>query len=1119
MKRTKVLCLILAFAILIGSISLLQMNALETKAEEGRDTLIAMGSSGWKYLVIPSNVMGQVPQSDDSWVQNAAMPIGYGNSATITENLNNGGTKLTDRCLAVVAEKKINIPSLEGITEFMLDADIDDAAVVFINGTEAALLNAKQATTPESSDVAYGYHKISVVNDPFDSSQFSKSRHRDVSIGKNLFQTGENVITVLLLNDRKDSSDIYVNLGLSAVKGSGLSEDPTPSGTKISRGDEWLWLKNGSGSAWLTEEFMPTSAWKKDATPIGYGYPGVNSDLAKPCKNVYLRRLLVIEDLSKVSTVKMNLWLDDSATVYFNGVQAHPTFNEGGTVNKDAYDTGVVKVLPNGLKQGVNVISVNLINVTESSSDIYFDMTLETSEEDIGFQGNKFAMTYGKDATEMGYTWYTPYVRPANDIYFVPNTAAEETYSTQLEGKINGSGGRYHDGTAKSIYKIPLENARTQATLVIDISQNYTIELSSDGSNWGPMIADPALAGVGECGGNRHKEVISVYDYISSGSDFVYVRIGDQTPENGWGGIVFSMNLTGGEYPPANISGAAVKLVKKADLINGEMPADAVIFDGVTKIVDGSSLSNQVEVTGLERNTEYAYVFGNKNTNQWSSVYTFMTKSGGNEYKALFIGDPQIGGSGNDVSDGIGFNNNLNKALDFWPEASFILSAGDQVDHIRETEYEALLKAEKLKNYPFTPTYGNHDAHDPNFQNHYNLPNMTTKAQTGSGGDFYFSYGNTLIMVINANSTNVAEHKLAIQEAVDSHPDAKWRVVLTHHDMYGAGQHAAKTSMTDSTASIKLRMTLAPILEEYKFDLVLNGHDHTYARSHFMKDQQAQLNQVTDSNGAFIMPDGILYITASCSSTAKFYDLVGNPTYIAKKADIRVPQFTTLDVTDSSFEIVTYRSDNMTEIDRVTIRKNASAESLAKLVEDAEQMESQDYTADSFAVLQTALTEAKAVLGLTGATQEQINDAYKTLTEAMSALVSRSKLKEDLQAKLSEAETLLKEAKVGSAKGEYSQKDVDSFKAEIEGYQAILAKENVTDAELQETLDKVTAAIQNFQAKANKKDQKPDVDHPDPDKPDIPGTGDSSLFVPVSLVGITTAAYLLLKALPKRKEE
>lgn len=54
-------------------------------------------------------------------------------------------------------------------------------------------------------------------------------------------------------------------------------------------------------------------------------------------------------------------------------------------------------------------------------------------------------------------------------------------------------------------------------------------------------------------------------------------------------------------------------------------------------------------------------------------------------------------------------------------------------------------------------------------------------------GDYFYKYGSTLFIVLNTNNYNVAEHELTMREAVDYAPDAKWRIVTIHQDIYGSG--------------------------------------------------------------------------------------------------------------------------------------------------------------------------------------------------------------------------------------------------------------------------------------------------------------------------------------------
>ena len=47
---------------------------------------------------------------------------------------------------------------------------------------------------------------------------------------------------------------------------------------------------------------------------------------------------------------------------------------------------------------------------------------------------------------------------------------------------------------------------------------------------------------------------------------------------------------------------------------------------------------------------------------------------------------------------------------------------------------------------------------------HFNNPNATELGTTAAGGDYYYSYGDGLFIVLNTNNYNVAEHQQAMGE-------------------------------------------------------------------------------------------------------------------------------------------------------------------------------------------------------------------------------------------------------------------------------------------------------------------------------------------------------------------
>ncbi|MCD8356820.1 MAG: S-layer homology domain-containing protein [Clostridia bacterium] len=361
-------------------------------------------------------------------------------------------------------------------------------------------------------------------------------------------------------------------------------------------------------------------------------------------------------------------------------------------------------------------------------------------------------------------------------------------------------------------------------------------------------------------------------------------------------------------------------------------------------------------------------------------------------FSFIYVGDPQIGSSnelkGEDTeefyaaqsaavcNDAFNWNNTLEQALNQAPDASFVLSAGDQIQTTKkkapnkdannsEIEYTGYLCPDVLDSMPVATTVGNHDADNINYSYHFNTANNSELGSNGIvGGDYYYTYGNALFIMLNTQDTNVAEHKQFIEQAVAACPDATWRIVTLHQDIYGSAEHSNEPEITN------LRYQLVPYFEENDIDVVLTGHDHAYSRSQILKGgvktteyadddfsdmldididagknpetrfvspeniiptttdpaeqaYLAYLNAVMDADAVeqtdgevVVNPEGILYMTANSSSGSKYYDLVPRmQTYIANRWQEDVPTYSVIDIDEESFTINTYRTDTDEPID------------------------------------------------------------------------------------------------------------------------------------------------------------------------------------------------------------
>lgn len=575
-----------------------------------------------------------------------------------------------------------------------------------------------------------------------------------------------------------------------------------------------------------------------------------------------------------------------------------------------------------------------------------------------------------------------------------------------------------------------------------------------------------------------------------------------------------------------------VKISKSTDMSN------SIEFDGTqsravtnkeTKI---EYVSNKVTVTGLEEDTTYYYSYG---TNEnWSSPVVINTQST-DSFSFFLVGDPQIGSSlkntptgeteaiGQDRSvrnDSFNWNNTIKKALSLVPNVSFMISAGDQIS-IRdkkanneqalaytenEIEYAGYLSPEPLKSLPVATTLGNHDAVSGNYSYHFNNPNTSTLGSTVGGGNYYYTYGNTLFIMLNTNNTNAEEHKQFIEQAVAESGDVTWKVVTLHQDIYGSGEHSNEPEIAE------LRYKLVPIFEENDIDVVLTGHDHTYARSKILKggvkeestfltddeyeeffdiefesdytelveDEKylSYLESIEDKNAIetdlsirgenISNPEGILYITANSASGSKYYNNVPRQqAYIANRWQEDVPTFSTINVDNVSLSISTYRTDNMEKIDEtVTIIKSVEYGNLVDKIEEAEakSAEKEIYTSSTWTVFEATLSNAQKIAADSDISEAVISETYGNLKAAIDQLVLRGNV-EVLNNEIATAEELANKAVVGNKVGEYPQESKDKLLSEIEEAKKVCLSDDASQVVVDEAISKLKEAVETFKKK------------------------------------------------------
>lgn len=242
---------------------------------------------------------------------------------------------------------------------------------------------------------------------------------------------------------------------------------------------------------------------------------------------------------------------------------------------------------------------------------------------------------------------------------------------------------------------------------------------------------------------------------------------------------------------------------------------------------DGKSMHyHSVNFTGLQPATLYAYRVGDGEV--WSEWFHFRTAADKQEeYSFIYFGDAQ-----NDIKSL--WSRVIRKAFSEMPDAAFMLHAGDLIDGRKlDEEWGEWHHAGGFIHgmIPSIPTPGNHEYYIPGGNNAltpYWRPGFTLPGNGPDGLEetvYYIDYQGTRIISLNSmaalmNPDHAAAQAKWLEEVLQNNPN-KWTVVTFHHPVFSTARNRDNRVV---------RENFKPLFDKYGVDLVLQGHDHTYAR-------------------------------------------------------------------------------------------------------------------------------------------------------------------------------------------------------------------------------------------------------------------------------------------------
>lgn len=146
-------------------------------------------------------------------------------------------------------------------------------------------------------------------------------------------------------------------------------------------------------SSWMTASYSP-SGWSEGRAPFRYG-DGEGGTMLNDMRNnyssFYLRSEFTASNIQELEAVRLGLNFDDGFRIYINGKDVlsrnAPSPASHDSFSTEQHESGAVEVVyfdmdALNIKEGENLLAVQVFNTSLESSDVYFDVSIEAEKEE-----------------------------------------------------------------------------------------------------------------------------------------------------------------------------------------------------------------------------------------------------------------------------------------------------------------------------------------------------------------------------------------------------------------------------------------------------------------------------------------------------------------------------------------------------------------------------------------------------------------------------------------------------------------------------------------------------------------------------------------------------------------
>lgn len=314
-----------------------------------------------------------------------------------------------------------------------------------------------------------------------------------------------------------------------------------------------------------------------------------------------------------------------------------------------------------------------------------------------------------------------------------------------------------------------------------------------------------------------------------------------------------------------------------------------------------------VVLDGLKPDTAYTYTIG-EGDYAVTGTFRSIPAPGGNEtLKFAYLVDTQVG----TPTDAEAANATLN-FVNQYKDLGFVYIGGDITDNSdSKVQWETLFESangqyptggkECLSNNLLAVVQGNHDKNNKGTS----LSGYITAPDDGGNLVYSFDYGNVKFIALNLETANGddaerdSQRRYLEKEVKEAKEAGQWTIVGFHKSIYTGASHIIDGDI------VAARKFWSPILAELDVDVVLQAHDHVFARG-FINGDGTRGDVEADAAGAYISQDNTpLYYVGGHAGGLKWY---AAKEYTVGEGDPLLENYEFLDVNSATCENPTSES-------------------------------------------------------------------------------------------------------------------------------------------------------------------------------------------------------------------